>query len=67
MVVFDNSNLTNDEDNDITEGKLKDKYYQICNLYLGERINNIEKPVTFNRNKKLSQCYLYLDDKMKNY
>ena len=62
LVVFDNSNLTNDEDNDITEGKLKDKYYQICNLYLGERINNIEKPVTFNRNKKLSQCYLYLDD-----
>ena len=24
LVVFDNSNLTNDEDNDITEGKLKD-------------------------------------------
>lgn len=40
----------------------KNKPYQILNLYVGLNIKGVEKPVLFNEQEGISQCYLYLDE-----
>lgn len=67
LILFDNSNIqiTRDEyeeDSELIEGKIKDKYYCICNLYLYNKKNDVVIPVLFNRDKNISQCYIYLND-----
>jgi len=41
---------------------VKNKPYQILNLYTGLNIRGVEKPVLFNQEENASQCYLYLDE-----
>jgi hypothetical protein len=41
---------------------VKNKPYQILNLFVGLNIKGTEKPVLFNQEENASQCYLYLDD-----
>ena len=48
-------------DNSISD-KLKNKSYMICNLYVGDVNNNVEKPVLFGVKDSISQAYIYLDD-----
>jgi hypothetical protein len=56
LTVFDNSKISANEEDDIETGILKDRYYHICNLYLGNTVGGVEKPIIFNRDKNLSQC-----------
>lgn len=51
LTVYDNS----------VPSVVKNKPYQILNLYVGLNIKGVEKPVLFNVNENASQCYLYLD------
>jgi hypothetical protein len=41
---------------------VKNKPYQLLNLFVGLNIKGVEKPVLFNQEENASQCYLYLDD-----
>jgi hypothetical protein len=41
---------------------VKNKPYQILNLFVGLSIKGVEKPVLFNQNDGVSQCYLFLDE-----
>ena len=41
---------------------IKNKPYQIANLYVGLSTRGIEKPVLFGEDKTVSQAYIYLDD-----
>ena len=50
--VFDNSE----------PDMVKNKLYVICNLYVGQVLNDIEKPFLFHFEEGLSQAYIYLDD-----
>lgn len=50
--IFDNTQSS------ISENRV----YRICNLFVGRTINNIEKPIPFLKDKKLNECYLYLDN-----
>jgi hypothetical protein len=52
LTVYDNS----------IEDTVKNKPYQILNLFVGLSIKGVEKPVLFNQEGGVSQCYLYLDD-----
>jgi len=52
MTAYDNS----------VEGVVKNKPYQILNLFVGLSIKGVEKPVLFNQEENMSQCYLYLDE-----
>ena len=52
LTVYDNS----------VSDVVKNKPYQILNLYVGLNIKGVEKPVLFNQEENASQCYLYLDD-----
>jgi hypothetical protein len=48
-------------DNSVPE-VVKNKPYQILNLYVGLSLKGVEKPVLFNQEANISQCYLYLDE-----
>jgi hypothetical protein len=52
LTVYDNS----------VPSAIKNKPYQILNLYVGLSIKGVEKPVLFNQQENASQCYLYLDE-----
>jgi len=54
LIVYDNSIKDN----------IKNKPYQIANLYVGLSIKGVEKPVLFGEDKELSQAYIYLDDNL---
>lgn len=41
---------------------IKNKPYQIANLYVGLNIKGVEKPVLFGEDQGVSQAYIYLDD-----
>ena len=41
---------------------LKNKMYQIANLYVGLNTKGVEKPVLFGVSEGISQAYIYLDD-----
>ena len=41
---------------------IKNKPYQIANLYVGLNIKGVEKPVLFGEEQNVSQAYIYLDD-----
>ena len=41
---------------------VKNKPYQILNLFVGLSTKGVEKPVLFNQEEGISQCYLYLDE-----
>jgi SAM-dependent methyltransferase len=41
---------------------VKNKPYQIANLYVGLNIKGVEKPVLFGEEQGVSQAYIYLDD-----
>lgn len=57
MVVYNNLD-TGDEE----EQKIENREYYICNLYVGNKVDNVETPVLFNTDKLISQCYIYLGD-----
>jgi hypothetical protein len=48
-------------DNSISD-KFKNKSYMICNLYVGDVNQNVEKPTLFGLKEDLYQAYIYLDD-----
>ena len=48
-------------DNSIPD-MIKNKPYQIANLYVGLNIKGVEKPVLFGQEYNISQAYLYLDE-----
>ena len=48
-------------DNSIPD-TIKNKPYQIANLYVGLNIKGVEKPVLFGEEQGVSQAYIYLDD-----
>jgi hypothetical protein len=48
-------------DNSIT-GTFKNKTYIICNLYVGDLNQNVEKPILFGVKESISQSYIYLDE-----
>lgn len=52
LTVYDNS----------ISGIVKNKPYQIANLYVGLSIKGVEKPVLFGEEWGVSQAYIYLDD-----
>jgi SAM-dependent methyltransferase len=68
LTVYNNSNIQiardeYEEDQELIEGKIKDKLYCICNLFLWNTSkNDVVIPVLFNRDKSISQCYIYLND-----
>lgn len=65
LVVFDDTIKTYNEDDEIEENDEKNderSYYYICNLYVGNKINNQEKPELFSMNKKESRCYLLINE-----
>jgi len=47
---------------DISDYKIGNKLYRICNLQVGSTKNGIEQPVLFGVNNNLYLCYLYLQD-----
>jgi regulator of sigma D len=65
LVVFDDTIKTYNEDDEIEDNDEKNderSYYYICNLYVGNKINNQEKPEIFSMNKKESRCYLLINE-----
>ena len=52
LTIYDNSVLD----------KIKNKPYQICNLYVGQMTKGVEKPIIFNTEEGVNQSYIYLDD-----
>jgi len=52
LTIYDNS----------VEDVVKNKPYQICNLYVGLNIKGVEKPILFNQQENIHQCYVYLDE-----
>ena len=52
LTVYDNS----------VGGNVKNKPYQIANLYVGLSVKGVEKPVLFGEEWGVSQAYIYLDD-----
>jgi hypothetical protein len=52
LTVYDNS----------VKDVLKNKPYQIANLYAGSFVRGVEKPVLFGEEEGVSQAYLYLDE-----
>ena len=65
LVVFDDTIKTYNEDDEIEDNDEKNderSYYYICNLYVGNKINNQEKPELFSMNKKESRCYLLINE-----
>jgi len=52
LTVYDNS----------INNVVKNKPYQIANLYVGLNIKGVEKPVLFGEEQAVSQAYLYLDE-----
>jgi hypothetical protein len=52
LTIYDNSV------NDV----IKNKPYQICNLFVGQNIKGIEKPILFNKEEGINQAYIYLDE-----
>lgn len=63
LVVFDNTIKTYNEDVNVDNEKNdEERYYYICNLYVGNKINNQEKPELFSINKKESRCYLLINE-----
>lgn len=60
MTVYDNS----------IDGVVKNKPYQIMNLYTGQLVKmydgqsnkNVEKPILFNPGEDVSQCYIYINE-----
>lgn len=48
-------------DNSIND-VVKNKPYQIINLFAGQSNKGVEKPVIFSTGNNVSQCYVYLDD-----
>ena len=61
IILYDNTLITVNDD--IEEIELeKNKQYLICNLYVGNKINNVEQPQLFSNDPKEYQCYLYLDE-----
>lgn len=65
LVVFDDTIKTYNEDDEIEVNDEKNderSYYYICNLYVGNKINNQEKPEIFSMNKKESRCYLLINE-----
>lgn len=47
---------------DNTESVERNRYYRICNLYVGKAIRNKEQPIPFDRNHGTSQCYIFETD-----
>jgi len=52
LTVYDNS----------VNNVVKNKPYQIANLYAGLSIKGVEKPVLFGEEQEISQAYIYLDE-----
>ncbi len=52
LTIYDNSV------NDV----IKNKPYQICNLFVGQNIKGVEKPILFNKEEGIYQAYIYLDE-----
>jgi hypothetical protein len=52
IIAFDNSN----------DEYVKNKSYKILNLYVGEKINNIEHPVLFKKEEDLYLCHIFLNN-----
>ena len=48
--------------NNLDDEKERNKPYYICNLYVGSSRDGVENPILFNRDKSISQCYLYLSE-----
>uniref|UniRef100_A0A6C0DZH6 mRNA (guanine-N(7))-methyltransferase n=1 Tax=viral metagenome TaxID=1070528 RepID=A0A6C0DZH6_9ZZZZ len=59
--VYDNS-LCNDNDNDDGDGRVRNKPYRICNLFVGRPSKDSEQPVPFLQNYNIPYAYLYLKD-----
>lgn len=57
----DNGKVLNVFDN-TDEEKLKNKPYRICNLYVGEYLDNSERPKLFREEEDLHKCHIYLKD-----
>ena len=61
LVLYDNT--LSDETDDIDEIKIEEnKKYLICNLYVGNKVNNVEQPQLFSNNPNEYQCFLFLDE-----
>ena len=41
---------------------IKNKPYQICNLYVGQTTKGVERPVLFNTTEGVNQAYIYLGE-----
>jgi hypothetical protein len=61
---IDDKELINNEGNleDISDYKIGNKIYRICNLYVGSTKTGIEQPVLFDKENNLYLAYLYLND-----
>lgn len=63
-IVFEkdkNGKILSIYDNSISN-TIKNKLYQIANLYVGLNVKGVEKPVLFGEEQGVSQAYIYLDD-----
>jgi DNA-directed RNA polymerase subunit L len=47
---------------DNTDSVERNRYYSICNLYVGKAVRGKEQPILFERNNDTSQCYIFEDD-----
>lgn len=52
LTIYDNS----------IKDVIKNKPYQICNLYVGQTTRGVEKPVLFNTVAGVNQAYIYLNE-----
>ena len=61
---FDNKNFQNDENklDDVSDYKVGDKIYRICNLYVGSTKTGIEQPTLFGKENNLFLAYLYVNN-----
>ena len=52
--------ILNIYDNSV-DGLIKNKPYQIANLFVGQNIKGVEKPILFGLDESISQAYIYID------
>jgi hypothetical protein len=60
--VFDDSSDIELENDEHEKPLIKGKVYQICNLYVGNQVENMERPVLFQKEKDNYIVHLYLQD-----
>jgi hypothetical protein len=61
--IFDDSlDINNTELSDLEQPSIKGKIYQICNLHVGKKIGNVERPTLFQKDKERHIVHLYLQD-----